>query len=570
MSAARARRSEQRDFTRRAFIATASITVAAACATPFLRPAGRRRFSGSIVGGNSSLGHALRDGKLPAPSETADAGIVIVGGGIAGLAAARRLQRRGFTDFQLLELESRPGGNAVSGHNTVSAYPWGAHYVPITGADTTAVTELFEELGVIRGRDAAGLPVYAEEYLCADPMERLFIHGRWQEGFVPQVGVADADQRAIESFFAEMQRFKSARGRDGRRAFTIPLDESSRDAEFTRLDAITMADYLCEKGWIGSEPLRWYVDYCCRDDYGAGLEKVSAWAGVHYFASRDGLAANAPGYAVVTWPEGNGWFVQRLQAGIADRVRSSCAVWNVEPDGDRLLVDFYDASRQKTVRLRAHGVVWAAPQFIAQRAIRPLREQPPATPPVYSPWMVANLTLDALPEGRGMDPAWDNVMYASRSLGYVIATHQSVRPVVRQTVLTYYQPLDDDEPAVARQKALARPYDEWCDLILADLSPAHPGLAGRVTHLDVWLWGHAMVRPVPGFIWGPARARMQPPLDRIVFAHSDLSGIAIFEEAYTRGVRAADTLLQHLVPDVALRTSGLRPETQNLKLESVS
>jgi len=28
--------------------------------------------------------------------------------------------------------------------------------------------------------------------------------------------------------------------------------------------------------------LRWYVDYGCRDDYGAPASATSAWAGVHY------------------------------------------------------------------------------------------------------------------------------------------------------------------------------------------------------------------------------------------------------------------------------------------------
>jgi len=540
-------RSVSSALSRRAFLAATGITLGAACAAPFIARSRRRRFTGSIVGGNSSLGHALRDGKFPPVSETAETGIVIVGGGIGGLSAARRLRGKGFSDFVLLELESRPGGNAISGKNEVSAYPWGAHYVPIAGSDSIEVTQLFEELGVITGRDGAGLPVYNEEYLCADPMERLYLHGRWQEGFVPQLGVGAADQRILESFFSEMRRMQSARGPDGRRAFTIPLDASSRDEEFIRLDKITMADYLRDRGWIHCAPLRWYVAYCCRDDYGAGSDKVSAWAGVHYFASRDGRAANAPGYAVVAWPEGNGWFVRQLQSAIASNVRSSCAVWNVEPESNRVLVDYFDATRQKCVRLRAKGVVWAAPHFIAQRVIRPLREQSPAaSSAVYSPWMVANLTLDTMPAGLGMSLAWDNVFYNSVSLGYVVATHQDVDPVPRRTVITYYQPLDDDEPATARQTALARPYNDWCDLILADLRQAHPDIADHLTHLDVWLWGHAMVRPVPGFIWGPPRARMQQSLANVTFAHSDLSGISIFEEAYTRGVRGADQLLETL------------------------
>src|SRR5205085_2041832 len=134
---------------RRTFLTSAAVMVGAASATPFIQTRHRRRFSGSIVGGNSALGHALGGGKLPAVSETAEVGIAIVGGGISGLAAAHRLHRKGFSDFVLLGLESRPGGNSISGQNHVSAYPWGAHYVPIAGSDSFEVAELFEELGVI-------------------------------------------------------------------------------------------------------------------------------------------------------------------------------------------------------------------------------------------------------------------------------------------------------------------------------------------------------------------------------------------------------------------------------------
>jgi hypothetical protein len=214
-----------------------------------------------------------------------------------------------------------------------------------------------------------------------------------------------------------------------------------------------------------------------------------------------------------------------------------------------LQIDYYDVSTSKSKRLIARGVIWAAPNFVARRVIRQLRDQSQTQPPpVYSPWMVANLTLDTMPAGHGMDLAWDNVLYSSNSLGYVVATHQNLHPVPRRTVLTYYLPLDEDEPAVARQKALTRRYEEWCDLIIADLSQAHTDIADHITNLDVWLWGHAMVRPVPGFIWGKTRPQMRQPLDNLVFAHTDLSGIAIFEEAYTHGVRAADSLSRTIQP----------------------
>jgi hypothetical protein len=89
-------------------------------------------------------------------------------------------------------------------------------------------------------------------------------------------------------------------------------------------------------------------------------------------------------------------------------------------------------------------------------------------------------------------------------------------------------------------------YGQWCREIFANLNTAHPDLEKHTSHLDVWLWGHAMVRPVPGFIWGDAREKMSQPMGNLVFAHSDMSGISIFEEAYIRGDRAADSLLQRL------------------------
>jgi hypothetical protein len=56
-------------------------------------------------------------------------------------------------------------------------------------------------------------------------------------------------------------------------------------------------------------------------------------------------------------------------------------------------------------------------------------------------------------------------------------------------------------------------------------------------------WGHAMTRPRPGFVWGEARQRLSNAQDRVLFAHSDLSGYSIFEEANYRGVLAAERAL---------------------------
>jgi hypothetical protein len=82
---------------------------------------------------------------------------------------------------------------------------------------------------------------------------------------------------------------------------------------------------------------------------------------------------------------------------------------------------------------------------------------------------------------------------------------------------------------------------------MADLEVAHPGLAEQAVRLEVMRWGHAMVRPVPGLLWGPARFAAQESLGGTLhFAHSDLGGMALFEEANWFGVRAAERALAGL------------------------
>ena len=138
--------------------------------------------------------------------------IVIVGGGIAGLSAAWRLAKRGLRDFVLLEMEPQAGGNARWGENEVSAFPWAAHYVPVPGRTAGLVRELFADLGVFDGRQ------FDERHLVHAPRERLFIHGRWQEGLEPAVGPSRRDRDQIARFEDRMRTF----GETGR--FTVPME----------------------------------------------------------------------------------------------------------------------------------------------------------------------------------------------------------------------------------------------------------------------------------------------------------------------------------------------------------
>jgi hypothetical protein len=164
----------------------------------------------------------------------------------------------------------------------------------------------------------------------------------------------------------------------------------------------------------------------------------------------------------------------------------------------------------------------------------------------YAPWIVANLTLSGRPKERRVELAWDNVLYDSKSLGYVVATHQTGPESGREqgpTVLTWYHAFAGEEPKAAREKLYAMSWEEIASAVLADLTKAHSDLPRLVTRLDVMRWGHAMLRPVPGFLSSPARRLPGEPEGGVQFAHAD-TGLPLFEDAQDAGLRAAESILR--------------------------
>jgi protoporphyrinogen oxidase len=485
---------------------------------------------GEIVGASDSVGHRLRSPHNVVPTEWTSHDAVVVGAGIAGLGAAWRFAHADFRDVVVLELEEVAGGTSRSGRN----FPWGAHYVPVPLPEDRLLTRVLSELGVL---ESTNPPTAGEQFIVRDPEERLFYRGRWYEGLYLNAGASAQDLRQFREFEAEIARWVAWRDGRGRRAFTIPSALASDDAEVMALDRMSMAQWMDAHRWT-SPRLRWYVDYACRDDYGARLADTSAWAGVFYFASRVAVPGKES-EPLITWPEGNGHLVAHL--GKSARVDTGWLVVSVAPTDAGADVVAVSRDGRHVRGIHAKHVVFAAPQFIAARVIpdfpRDVHEF------VYGSWLVANLSLKDRPQSTGFPLCWDNVLYDSPALGYVVATHQS-GPDYGPTVLTYYYALCDRDPRVARERLLSLNRDQWAEVVLSDLERAHPELRSLTQRLDVMRWGHAMIRPHPGFISSPARRRAQEPLRNIHFAHSDLSGVALFEEALYHGVRAAEEVLR--------------------------
>ena len=303
---------------------------------------------------------------------------------------------------------------------------------------------------------------------------------------------------------------------------------SSTDAA---LDRVSFAAWLAGQRF-DSTPLLWYANYVCRDDYGALASDVSARAGLHYYSSRESDEKGP-----LTWPDGNGWIVKQLLARVGRFVRTGQPVRAIRREKAGFRVRAGDTEYQ------CRAVIFAAPTFLAPYIVEGMA---PFAHFEYSPWITANLTLDSIPDRDRGEPAWDNVVMNSPTLGYVDAMHQSLRTFADRTVWTFYWALADGTPAANRRVLLERDWAYWKEAILTDLERVHPRIRACVSRLDVMRMGHAMVRPAVGAVFSAERAALKRADDGLVFAHSDISGLSLFEEAQHRGVTAADRVLRAL------------------------
>ena len=138
-------------------------------------------------------------------------------------------------------------------------------------------------------------------------------------------------------------------------------------------------------------------------------------------------------------------------------------------------------------------VIFSGPRFVAKHVI----EDGPAlneSELQYAPWLVANITVRIVPAERGIPLAWDNVSYYSNSLGYVFANHQDITTRETPVVLTYYNALAENAPTVSRSLLYQATATEWSDKIVRDLEAMHPGISNEILSMDIWPWGHGIIR----------------------------------------------------------------------------
>ncbi len=495
-------------------------------------------------------GHFLRDHRqLPAPSDIVETDVVVLGSGIAGLTAAWKMNKQGFTDFKVVS-GPEPFGNAASGQFGDLHFPTGAHYLPVPSPASFHVREILIDLGIIVRDGDRERPYYDERYLLHAPQERLLRNGRWQEGIIPSAAVPAAELAEHRRFFQEIERLRGLTDSRGQRIFAIPSMLSSVDQTWQDLDRLTFKDWLIQQRFQ-APTLHWYLNYCCRDDFGSRYDQVSAWVGLHYFCSRIGRAANAESGAWLTWPGGLGPLAEAMDLAAGSRRIAGTAVrvTHTSKGVEALCFELRDGIPRSFI-VRARKAICAMPLFVAARIVDNITDlgfDPARHMPTYAPWLVANFLMKGFPPELPDAPlSWDNVVYDEPGLGYVVSTHQDIRVAPPpKTVFTAYVALSDRDPLSARKWMESASAQELLAVASADLKSAYGWkFAANAERVDMTLRAHAMAIPAPNFRSNAGIKALRELDGPILFAHADLSGFSVFEEAAWWGYRAAQLALR--------------------------
>jgi hypothetical protein len=487
-------------------------------------------------GDDNTTAHAVRDGKmfeLPPPAgDLLDC--VIIGGGVAGLVAAWKLDKVGAKNFLLLEKDAPVGGFARRDGDAAHPFSQAAAYTVYPYNDN--LIEVYTDLGIVTGLDMDGAAIVDPKYLLKAPGNNVFIDGKWYEDawetgldklpFSPQV-IAD-----LKAFREDMKTWYNFVGMDGKIGFDTPTDASTADADVRALDGMSLLEYVTKKGW--APEVAQFFEYYARSSFGSTHDTLSAWAAINFLGSEF--------YPTIVQPGGNSHLALALAAKIgAARLKTNTFVVQAKNEGNEVHVSYLEGGVVKTVR--AKTAIFAAYLFVGKYILPDLLADAARYKAVdafqYTPYIVANVHVTRTPAGLGYDN-WCHGDYFMTDI--IVADWASFdepakAPLSRPNVLTCYCPLIGPN---RRAELLDRPYEAYEKLLLDSLEKVLPGVRDTVTAVDLYRWGHAMLAPNKGFVFGKEREDSQKPLGLISFARHDVDALPAFENSVGAAYRAVE------------------------------
>jgi protoporphyrinogen oxidase len=458
-----------------------------------------------VEGENNRICHQVRDGKIfnrPPVSERHD--VVIVGGGVSGLAAAYRLRDH---DFLLLEKEPHWGGNAYLMEYQGTPYATGSAFL----GKSEPAYDFAREIGL--------------EPLPVNDSDGTILKGEW----IPDTWRSGLDRLPYPVSVRES--FKKFRKE------LLSIDLEKRGKEMGR---IPFSDLI--KGYP-DEIKQWWDNYG-PSNWGAVSEETAASVALddlHELAGENGSD-------FYTWPGGLGAITKKLSelllAQVASQMRASATIVAVVPDKDEVHITYVDGTEPKTVA--AKTVIMATPKFITRRLVDglPAKQSEAMHQIGYIPYAVVNLIFDKPVFNRGYD-TWTP---GNRFSDFVVAdwvVRNQLGYKQKHNILTCYTPLKREERDLLLLEASAR---QIAVDALRDFQKLLPGLNVDPIEVHLYRRGHPLYMSTPG-LFTEVQPLVRQPMDRIFFANTDSEGP---ESTTSGGIEAAE----RTVKEVKRRLAG--------------
>ncbi|MDH5602863.1 MAG: FAD-dependent oxidoreductase [Cyclobacteriaceae bacterium] len=467
------------------------------------------------VHSNAKIGHfTFEKSQLPRGG-TIHTDILIVGGGLSGIAAAYKLRDK---DILLLELSDHAGGSSSAGEDLGLAFSMGAHYdLSYPGTYGEEVLAMLENLGVISYQPWKKTWTFTDrQHIVPNRRKnRCFDHGEYRDDVLEEGKEKEIFQELILPYGEKM---------------TLP----SRliHEEYQPLNNISFLDFLNSRMKLSEHFVR-CLDYNMRDDYGGTTEQVSALAGIHYFICR-------PYYTEIidlfSPPEGNNYFVKKILAQVpSTALKLNSLVKAINPVKYGFEAEVLDVAKGEIYTVKANKVIYAGQKHAVKHVFS--ADANLFSNNRYAPWLVVNIILKNELEGLGY---WQNEIISPDPtfLGFVDSNMQ--HPIKQDLrVLTAYYCLPENMRDYLMHVETNKRKIAHATITRIEEYMGVP-IASLVRSIHMKPMGHAMPIPVPGYLFRDANDYRSNK--NLVYAGVDNGRLPLLFDALDSGLTAARLL----------------------------
>jgi hypothetical protein len=468
----------RRDFIK--FVVAGSVASGCPVNEALLVPPDAKSAAPLIHGDHFEICHQIRDGReFDRPDATQKAGIVIIGGGTAGLSAAYFLRGK---DWLLLEKEEHLGGNAYQEDYEGDAFSTGSAYAYHGDYGDQLAGEIGLKLPLVNNPDPT-------------IVNKTFVPDTWKSGLDHLPYAKDV--------VASFKKFRDT---------VATIDVAERMAE---LDALPLTSFTAG---YAPEIEQWWDTYG-PSNWGAIAQDTSAFVGLA--AAQDLITGGDAKRAIL--PGGLGCITHRLveilQPHYKDRMIRGATVVAVVRAQDSVRVTYLHDGKLITVAAKA--VLFCAPKQIASRIVFGLpSEQRAAMRHIrYAPYPVVNVIFDKPVYNRGYD-TW----CPGNAFTDLIVADWTVRdkPGYKQkhNILSFYTPLREEQRSTLLDEGDCK---TLAARVLADFQKLMPEFNVAPIEVRIYRRGHPMFMATPG-LYTKTRIAAAQPLDRVFFGNADSGG----------------------------------------------